>query len=132
MNLTENYYHHYHHIFFDNYFTSIDLMLDPLRWGTYSCSTMRSDRKGFPTTLKQLIKTGLPSRGDHQSARNANLSVVVWQDTKPITCCSTNALGTTASISHKQKDESNITITCPDEIVKNGRSRPKWSAQRIL
>ena len=117
MNLTENYYCRYHHIFFDNYFTSIDLMLNLLRRGTYSCGTMRSDRKGFSTTLKQLVKTGLPSRGDHQSVRNANLSVVVWQDTKPISCCSTNSLGTTTSISRKRKDGSNITITCPDEIV---------------
>ena len=92
-------------------------MLNLLRRGRYSCASMWSDRKGFPTTLKQLVKTGLPSRGDHQSIQNAKLYVVVWQDIKPISCCSTKSLGTTTSISRKKKDGSNITITCPDEIV---------------
>ena len=41
---------------YDNFFTGIDLMLNLLRCGTYSCGTMRSDMKGFPTALKPLVK----------------------------------------------------------------------------
>ena len=63
--LTENLHNNYH-VYFDNFFMSIDLMLDLLRQGTYGCGTMRADRKGFPESLRRLVKTGLSNRGDHE------------------------------------------------------------------
>ena len=54
LRLTEEIHKRYHHIYFDNFFTGVELMLNLLRCGTYSCGTMKSDRKGFPSTLKQL------------------------------------------------------------------------------
>ena len=47
-NLTSNIYSKHHHIYFDNYFSSVDLMLHLLRNRTYSTGTLRSNRKGFP------------------------------------------------------------------------------------
>ena len=108
MDLTENFHERYHQVYFDNFFTGIDVMLNLLRRGTYACGTMRSDRKGFPVTLKEIMKKGLPNRGDHRAVRNGNVIVTVWQDTKAISCASTNANNTTTQITRKQKDGSSI------------------------
>ena len=42
----------YHHIYFDNFFTSQDLLLDLVAKGIYACGTARTNRKGFPQLLK--------------------------------------------------------------------------------
>ena len=49
----------YHHAFFDNYFTSVNLLVDLEKDGIYSCGTARKDRIGFPEALK---KPSLPNR----------------------------------------------------------------------
>ena len=41
-----------HHVFFDNYFTTHDLLADLVTDGIYSCGTARKDRRGFPGELK--------------------------------------------------------------------------------
>ena len=42
-----------HHVYFDNFFTSLDLIVDLEKDGIYSCGTARKDRKGFPPELKK-------------------------------------------------------------------------------
>ena len=49
-------------------------MLNLLRYGAYSCGTMRSDRKGFSSTLKTIVKRGFPNRGDFVTAQNGIVS----------------------------------------------------------
>ena len=41
-----------HHVFFDNYFTSYQLLEDLEKDGIYGCGTGRKDRKEFPAALK--------------------------------------------------------------------------------
>ena len=43
-----------HHVFFDNFFTSEQLLQDLLDDGILACGTARKDRKGFPPALKQV------------------------------------------------------------------------------
>ena len=50
-----------HHVFFDNFFNSFQLLLDLLDDGLYGCGTARSNRKGFPAELKN---TKLKNRYD--------------------------------------------------------------------
>ena len=54
--------HRYHHLYFDNFFSSIDLLLDLLKVGLYGCGTLRSNRCGCPTDLKPYVKKGLKER----------------------------------------------------------------------
>ena len=117
MRLTENLHHGYHHVYFDNFFMGIDLMLNLLRHGTYGCGTMRADRKGFPESLKALTKRGLSNRGNLEMVRNGNLCVCVWQDTKPISCCFSNSEPSVSTVSRKQKDGSVLNLNCPTAIV---------------
>ena len=49
--LTSELHRKHHHVFFDNYFTSVSLLEDLLEDGVYACGTARKDCKGFPDTL---------------------------------------------------------------------------------
>ena len=41
-----------HHVYFDNFFTSEQLLQDLAEDDIYACGTARKDRKGFPPELK--------------------------------------------------------------------------------
>ena len=43
-----------YHLYFDNFFSSVDLFEDLLDDDLYACGTFRGGRKGIPTALKQL------------------------------------------------------------------------------
>ena len=76
-------YHSNHHVYFDNFFSSVNLALGLLRKGLYSCATLRLNRKGFPEGLKKLLKKGLENRGDSrtvQAVQEGNLIISLWQD----------------------------------------------------
>ena len=47
----------FHHIYCDNFFTSVQLFEDLERVGLYACGTARSDRTGFPPQLKKIKLT---------------------------------------------------------------------------
>ena len=51
--LTNNLKGKYHHTYFDNFFTGVDLLDELCRDGIYACGTARKDRKGFPVSLKK-------------------------------------------------------------------------------
>ena len=42
----------HHHVFFDNFFTSEELLRDLAEDNIYACGTARKDRRGFPPALK--------------------------------------------------------------------------------
>ena len=81
-----------YHIFCDNFFTSVALFDQLHQEGVYATGTMRCDRRGFPADLKGVAKSGFATRGECESRHctlNKSLTVSVWQDTKPVTVCST-------------------------------------------
>lgn len=46
--LTRSIWGKYHHIYCDNYFTFVDLFHELLDNKTYTCGTIRTNRKGLP------------------------------------------------------------------------------------
>ena len=50
--LTEDLKDKHHHVYFDNFFTSYQLLEDLEEKGIYGCGTARKDRKEFPAGLK--------------------------------------------------------------------------------
>ena len=42
----------HHHVFFDNFFTSVNLLEDLEKDGVYGCGTVQRDRRGLPPELK--------------------------------------------------------------------------------
>ena len=50
--LTSDLKHKYHDVYFDNFFTSVQLLEQLEEDEIYSCGTARKDRRGFPPALK--------------------------------------------------------------------------------
>ena len=71
MKLTENLRNKGYHLYFDNVFSSVPLMISLLKVGIYSCGTLRADRKGIPDDLKQMAKKG--SKTIEGTAKQGNL-----------------------------------------------------------
>ena len=119
--LTAPYINSCRHVYFDNFFTGVDLLLDLQMSGLYGCGTVRINRKGFPSELKPVVKKGMKERGDSksvQSLQSKNLTVSVWQDIKPVTVVATNSDPTVeAQVCSKQRDGSSIAVSCPQPIV---------------
>ena len=65
--LTSPYMNSYRHVYFDNLFTGVDLLLDLQRSGLYGCGTVRTNWKGFPSELKPIAKKGMKERGDSKT-----------------------------------------------------------------
>ena len=51
--LTSDFKGKHHHVYFDNFFTSLQLLEDLEKDQIYACGTARKDRKGFPEMLKK-------------------------------------------------------------------------------
>lgn len=81
--LTEPFVGKYHHVFCDNFFTSIRLACDLLRDETYMCGTIRPNRQGFPQGLRpQTPDVKAMRKGESKFYRRGNLVATVWKDTK--------------------------------------------------
>ena len=120
--LCEKLHNTHRHIYFDNFFSSVDLALDLLRVGLYSCGTLRSNRKGFPKQLKQFVKKGLPERGQSKTYQCGNLCVSVWQDKRPVTTIATNSDPTTSdTVQRKKRDGTSTSYSCPHSVSKYNR-----------
>ena len=115
--LTRDLVGHHYHVYMDNYFSSVGLYKDLLQDNIYATGTLRSDRKHFPLELKSTVKKGLPSRGDTEFRQDGNLSVTVWQDTKPVVIMSTmHNPDETTPVRRKKGDGSIIDVPCPKAI----------------
>ena len=51
--LTIDFHHKWHRVYFDNFFTNKSLLCDLEEVRIYGCGTARKDRKGFPDRLKK-------------------------------------------------------------------------------
>lgn len=91
MTLTEPYVNTYRHVYFNNYFTSFDLLLDLEKSNLYGCGRMRSNRKGFPTELKPVVKKRMKERGESKTYQHENLTVCAWQDNKTVLVAANNS-----------------------------------------
>ena len=116
--LTEELQNIYRHVYFDNYFSSVNLLLDLFRDGLYACGTLRLNRKGFPAELKTPAKKGLKERGDSKTYQRGNLTTTVWQNNKPVTIIATNSDPTSSdTVTHKKKDGTRQSYTCPMSVA---------------
>ena len=74
-------------IYCDNFFSTCTLVDDLLQQGLYACGTTRTNRLGYPTTLKGINV----ERGKQVFCQRENLVASVWMDKKPVTMLSTLA-----------------------------------------
>ena len=65
--LTEQLHGTYCHVFYDNFFPCVDLVLDLFKAGLYSCGILKSNCKAFPTLLKLVVKKDLGNGGNSKN-----------------------------------------------------------------
>ena len=81
---------HNHHVYCDNYFTSIPLFKELLHMKIYASGTVRKNKKGLPDTVKRKPKMVQGEYKEYQD-ENTNLVATVWNDSRPVRVLSTNA-----------------------------------------
>ena len=78
--LLQHYLQKGHRVYFDNYYTSVQLVMDLAAQQTFSCGTIRSDRKGLPKGFKG----GKLQKGDTLFWQNDGVTAVTWQDKRTV------------------------------------------------
>lgn len=101
----------HHHLFFDNYFTSVNLLSTLLSNGTYACGTICTNRKQYPAKVSEDTKK--LSRGESIFRQCGNLVATTWKD-KVVNICSTLAAPVEyTTVNRHQKDGSQLAVKCP-------------------
>lgn len=99
-------------VYFDNYFTSVNLMIELKSKNILACGTVRKNRKGLP---KKQINDKTMKRGDYESRTSyKGISWIKWNDNKPIQFLSNfHDPSIKTTVSRRQKDGTSIQINCP-------------------
>ena len=79
LKLLEGLEHRGHHIYMDNYYTSLALFQDLRRLGFGACGTVRVNRRGVPQSMKSKLQKG------EIISENA----LKWMDKRPVTMLTT-------------------------------------------
>ena len=93
MKMGRHYLQKGHHFYYDNFFTSVELANRLLAEKTYSCGTIRMNRKGWPKELKFSKKTKKDEKlrpGQVKMMQMGNLVATAWQDKRLVAVLSTN------------------------------------------
>ena len=90
MNLGSRFLGKGHHFFFDNYFASVALAKDLLAQRTFSCSTVRMNRSGWPKEFSAQFAKKMKA-GDVQFRQEGQLLATLWKDKRPVSVLSTNS-----------------------------------------
>ena len=85
--LSESIMERHHQLFFDNYFTSVNLLSTLLNNGTYACGTIRTNRKQYPAEISE--ETKKRSRGESVFRQCGKLVATAWKDNKVVNIAST-------------------------------------------
>lgn len=90
--LVQPVYHANHHIYMDNFFSSIDLATKLAENNTYTIGTARSGRKHWPAEYKNIkkISKGM-KRGESKSKIVKGVQCIVWKDKKGVAFLNTVA-----------------------------------------
>ena len=121
-NLCKEIYGKYHKIYFDNFFTSVELIEDLYNHKTLSCGTVRSGRKNFPKELFSKDTTKTMARGDMDWHSKGPISMVTWMDKKPVhvagTVTGTPSAENVSLVKRRMKDGVQEDVPCPEIIKK--------------
>lgn len=101
-----------HHLYFDRFFTSVDLMVDLHKKGLGACGTVMSNRKKMPSEIKNLkLKEDHQSKC-YQSTTHPNLLCTAWLDKKQILMLSTNAKNELCKV-NRRKGAEKLAVSAP-------------------
>ena len=115
--MTENLNGKNHHVYFDNYFSSLPLMRNLLQHQVYACGTVRQGRVGMP---KDFTSDKSMERGEFQfRCSEEGLVALLWKDKKSILFLSNfHDIDDVSCVERKNKDGTRTEISCP-QLVKD-------------
>lgn len=90
MKMADRFLERGYHLFFDDYFSSVKLGQDLEEKGTYMCSTIRTNRSGWPKELNAQCAKKMKA-GDIHFRQDGNMVATLWKDKRPVAILSTNA-----------------------------------------
>lgn len=74
-----------HHVYFDNFYTSVAMFTDfACKFKTFCCGTLRLNRKDLPKSLMQKKQDNMKTRGTSRFSKSGNLILCLWKDRKVI------------------------------------------------
>ena len=120
----------HHQLFFDNYFTSVNLLSTLLANGTYACGTIRTNRKQYPAEISEEVKK--LSRGQFVFRQSGNLVATAWKDNKVVNMASTLARPDDhTTVDRRQKDGTRRAVQCPLCVALYNRFMGVWTMGTI-
>ena len=125
LRLIENLPHHQNFkLCFDNWFSTLSLLLQLKEYGILTCATMRANRlANCPLASDQELHKSGRGTNSHKVDKNSGIMLMRWYDNKGVqlasTYCSSEDRGTVQRWDAKSK--SHIQVPCP-EIVKEYNS----------
>lgn len=110
--LTRNFTGKNHHVFYDNFFSSVKLAEDLLEDDIYSCGTARANRKEFPKDLAvSNPRVKRLRQGEALFLRKNNVVATAWKDKKVVHFISTQSNPTgNDTVNRKQRDGTIIEV----------------------
>lgn len=105
----------YHHVYFDNFFTSVDLMTSLKKDDILACGTVRRNRVGLPKDEENDKKW---KRGQSEfKTSSSGLRWVKWKDNRIVYFLSNfHDPRESTSVNRKQKDGTILSIPCPSLV----------------
>lgn len=105
----------YYNLYFDNYFTNVNLIITLKLEGILACGTIRSNRKELPK--KQKADKNM-TRGESEFKTSfKDVRWIKWNDNKSVQLLSNfHDPSITTTVSRRQKDGSVLEISCPQMI----------------
>mgnify|MGYP002224293578 CR=1 FL=1 len=118
MNMCRDYTGLWHHVYFDNFFTSTRLMMLLLEKQTYACGTTRACRKDWPAEFRQPKKLKL-KRGESRKLQHGDVTAIVWHDNRDVLLLSTNSDPREDDEVERNngKGREKVKIPCPEAVV---------------
>ena len=103
-----------HHVYFDNLFTSFELLEDLRQKDTYATGTARSNRKGYPPH----IKSKKLKAGEYIEQQKGDVVATKWHDKRELSVISTITDGNMPplTINCRSKDPSKREVKMPPVI----------------
>ena len=116
--LVQPLYNANHHIYMDNYFSSIALATKLAENNTYTIGTVRTNRKHWPVEYKnvKLISKSM-QRGESKSKVVAGVQCIVWKDNKGVAFLNNVTDPTNLSqVPRRNKDGTRSQVPCPEAV----------------
>ena len=113
MDLMDSHLQRHHHLFADNFFTSVHLANDLLQAGTYLCGTTRATRREFPKTVAHApLRPGESVKWTDESG----VMVCKWKDKRYVYLIATNDAGGDV-VKHVRRKHRDVDLTVPTCVL---------------